>query len=77
MPRRQCTGTLTGPCLPPKKKYLVITGSSPLSVRAAALSTGRVSTGGVTTTFSYDANGALVKKEDPTVGAHYEVLDPA
>jgi RHS repeat-associated protein len=38
------------------------------------------STGGVTTTFSYDANGALVKKEDPLVGTtyyvgpHYEVL---
>jgi len=42
-----------------------------------------VSTGGVTTTFMYDANGALVKKEDPTagttsyVGPHYEVLAPA
>jgi len=39
-----------------------------------------VSTGGVTTTFTYDASGALVKKEDPTVattyyvGAHNEVL---
>ena len=43
----------------------------------------RVSTGGVTTTFTYDANGALIKKEDPTVGTtyyvgpHYEVLVPA
>ena len=42
-----------------------------------------VSTGGVTTTFTYDANGALVKKEDPLVGTtyyvgpHYEVLVPA
>ena len=39
--------------------------------------------GGVTTTFSYDANGALVKKEDPLVGTtyyvgpHYELLVPA
>jgi hypothetical protein len=35
------------------------------------------------TTFTYDANGALVKKEDPLVGTtyyvgpHYEVLAPA
>jgi YD repeat-containing protein len=42
-----------------------------------------VSTGGVTTTFTYDANDALVKKEDPLVGTtyyvgpHYEVLVPA
>jgi len=41
------------------------------------------STGGVTTTFTYDANGALVNKEDPLVGTtyyvgpHYEVLVPA